>query len=235
MPTLEPSIMNRLPLLLMTLLAALPAAPARPREAAPLRSVHAYVCGLHFYNGRQDRQVVAHHFCAHAADGLMQCVIYDSNRPNARLIGIEYVATARVFAGLPAGEKRLWHSHAYEVASGLLMAPGLSGTAEKAMMKDFATTYGKTWHTWQVDRGDRLPLGIPQLMMGFTADGQVDPKRVAERDRDLGVSTKEKRRQRSDLPVPPVAPEADAWRNGVPEQLELRPQGPPPVTRIPMH
>jgi len=227
--------MNRLPSLLACLLSALPAAPARPQEAAPLRNVHAYVCGLHFYNGRQDRQVIAHHYCAHAADGLMQCVIYDSNRRNARLIGIEYVATAQVFAGLPAGEKRLWHSHAYEVASGLLMAPGLSGAAEKTMMKDFATTYGKTWHTWQVDRGDRLPLGIPQLMMGFTADGQVDPERVAERDRDLGTSTAEKRRQRADLPVPPVAPEADAWRNGAPEQLELRPQGPPAVARIPMH
>ena len=50
-------------------------------------------------------------------------------------------------------------------------------------MKDFATTYGKTWHTWQVDRGDKVPLGPPQLMMAFTADGQVPnpPPAAAER------------------------------------------------------
>jgi hypothetical protein len=38
-----------------------------------------------------------------------------------------------------------------------------------------ANTYGKTFHTWQVDRGDVLPLGPPQLMMSATADGQVQP------------------------------------------------------------
>ena len=42
--------------------------------------------------------------------------------------------------------------------------------------------YGKTWHTWQVDRGDKLPLGILQLMMALTEDGQLDPK-VASRTR----------------------------------------------------
>ena len=215
------------------LLAAPPQAPAS--VLAPLKGIHAYVCGLHFYNGRMHQQVIAHHFCAHTTGELMQCVIYDSDRPDARLIGIEYVASARLFQTLSPTEKRLWHSHAYEVKSGLLVAPGLSAKAEKALMKDFATTYGKTWHTWQVDRGDPLPLGIPQLMMGFTADGQVDPKLVAERDRDLGLDTAEKQRQRADLQDPVVDPLADGWRLGAPLQLELEPQGPGQVRKIPMH
>ena len=49
-------------------------------------------------------------------------------------------------------------------------------------MKKLVTTYGKTWHTWQVDRGDKIPLGLPKLMMGFTADGQIDPKIIEKRD-----------------------------------------------------
>ena len=217
------------------LAAAVP--PTRPPKAAyaPLRGIHAYVCGLHFYNGRMSRQVIAHHFCAHRTGELMQCVIYDSDREDARLIGIEYVATARLFKTLSPTEKRLWHSHAYEVKSGLLVAPGLSAGAERALMKDFATTYGKTWHTWQVDRGDPLPLGIPQLMMGFTADGQVDPKLVAERDRDLGIDTADKQRQRADLQDPVVDPLADSWRMGPPLQLELEPRGPEQLLKIPMH
>ena len=28
-------------------------------------------------------------------------------------------------------------------------------------MQKLVNTYGKTFHTWQVDRGDTLPLGIP--------------------------------------------------------------------------
>ena len=59
-------------------------------------------------------------------------------------------------------------------------------------MKQLVGTYGKTWHTWQVDRGDQLPLGIPQLMMGFTADGQANPQMVADRDKGYGISSDEK-------------------------------------------
>lgn len=211
------------------------ARPAPPRKAspAPLKGIHGYVCGLHFYNGQMERQVVAHHFCAHVDADLMQCVIYDSNRPDAKLIGIEYVLSARRFKTLPPEEQRLWHSHAYEVKSGLLAAPWLRDTAEKAFMKDFAGTYGKTFHTWQVDR-DPLPLGIPQLMMGFTADGQADPKRIAERDRAVGVPAEVRRRQRADLPEPIVESNADAWRTGNPMQLTLEPAG-PRVEKIPMH
>jgi hypothetical protein len=213
-------------LCLLGLTLQLPAAP-------PMHRAHAYVCGLHFRNGSPQRQVVAHHFCSHGAGGLMQCVIYDSNREDARLIGIEYVLTAQAFQALPPGEKRLWHSHAYEVKSGLLAAPGMAPGAEQALMKDFATTYGKTWHTWQVERGDALPLGIPQLMMGFTGDGQADPAAVARKDKETGTSTEAQKRRRTELAPPPADPAADAWQHGDACQLELAPGA--GLQRIPMH
>jgi hypothetical protein len=200
-----------------------------------MAAIHAHVCGLHFYSGHMDRQVLAHHFCAHVSEDLMQCLIYDSDRRNARLIGIEYVISERLFKTLPAEEKKLWHSHAFEVKAGLLSAPGLSDTAEVAMMRGFATTYGKTWHTWQVDRGDQVPLGIPQLMMAFTSEGQVQPGLLQERDKAVGKAAADLKRKRSGIPTPAVDPAADAWRKEAPLQLELRPQGPPPVLRIPMH
>lgn len=39
------------------------------------------------------------------------------------------------------------------------MLPGLPKVAEKAVLRKLAKTYGKTWHFWQYDRGDKLPLG----------------------------------------------------------------------------
>lgn len=39
----------------------------------------------------------------------------DSDKANARLIGIEYIISRRLFEGLPADEKRFWHSHEHEV------------------------------------------------------------------------------------------------------------------------
>ena len=45
--------------------------------------------------------------------------------------------------------------------SGALYGPGLPDTAEHEVMKKLVNTYGKTFHTWQVDRGDKLPYGVP--------------------------------------------------------------------------
>jgi hypothetical protein len=192
------------------------------QSEAPLKSIHAHVCGLHFYNGDMERQVIAHHYCSHLSEDLMQCVIYDSDKKDAKLIGIEYIISAKLFATLPEDEKKLWHSHVHEVKSGQLIAPRIPEIAEKELMEKLVGTYGKTWHTWQVDRGDKLPLGIPQLMMGFTADGQANPKLLAARDEGYGISSEEKRNNRSDIPAPEIAPGADHWENGQAIQLETK-------------
>ena len=74
---------------------------------------------------------------------------------------------------LPDAEKRLWHSHEYEVKSGVLFLPGVPGPMQRQDLAKVAQTYGKTIHFWQVDRGDNLPLGLPQIMMALTRDGQL--------------------------------------------------------------
>src|SRR5438034_1056311 len=128
-------------------------------RSAPLGDIHAPVCGIHFYSGDMARQIIAEHYCSHLSDEVLQCVLYDSNKPGARLIGVEYIVSAKIFESLPPEEKKLWHSHNYEVKSGVLTAPGMADAAEKDLMKALIGTYGKTWHMWQVDRGDKLPLG----------------------------------------------------------------------------
>jgi hypothetical protein len=188
---------------------------------APLNAMDLYLDGFHFYADDMGRPVEAHHFCAHLTEDLHQCVIFDANNDQARLIGIEYIVSERLFQQLPEDEKRLWHSHHYETTSGLLVMPGIPAPVETVAMRTLANTYGKTWHTWQIDRGDTLPLGIPQLMMGYTRDGQLDPKIVAERDRNLGVSMADKRRARSEIPVPTPAPGANSWEGGQTPQLAL--------------
>src|SRR4051812_23495726 len=63
---------------------------------------------------------------------------------------------------------------------------------------------------WQVDR-DEFPYGIPQLMMGFTQDGQLDESLVEARDRRFGVSWKQRRKRRADIPTPSSIPGANSW------------------------
>ena len=179
----------------------------------PLDAMSTFLNGFHFYADDMGRQVEAHHFCIHLRHDMHQCIIFDSNKPDARLIGIEYIISEERFRGLPDEEKRLWHSHHYEVKSGQLIAPGIPEMAEHSQFADLVSTYGKTFHNWQVDRDD-FPYGIPQLMMGFTADGQVDEAMLAERDRRFGVDWRQRRESRSDIPTPRVVQGANSWESG---------------------
>lgn len=188
---------------------------------APLNAMNLYLNGFHFYADDMGRPVEAYHFCTHLTEDIHQCTIFDSNEADARLIGVEYIISERLFAGLPEDEKKLWHSHHFETTSGLLVMPGIPEQIETIAMRTLANTYGKTWHTWQVDRGDTLPLGIPQLMMGFTRDGQLDPNAIAARDRKLGVSMQEKRQARAEIPVPQPAAGANSWETGQTPQTTL--------------
>jgi len=179
----------------------------------PLEAMSTYLNGFHFYADDMGRAVEASHFCLHLQHDLHQCVIFDSNRSNARLIGIEYIISADRFHSLPDQEKRLWHSHHYEVKSGVLVAPGIPELAERAYFKDLVTTYGKTFHMWQIDRDD-FPYGVPQLMMGFTQDGQLDQRLLDARDARLGVSTSARRKARTEIPMPGVLQGANSWESG---------------------
>jgi hypothetical protein len=186
----------------------------------PLSAIGEHVCGLHFYSGNINRQVIAHHYCSHVSRDIRQCVIYESDKKHARLVGIEYIISSNLFETLSLEEKRLWHSHVYEVKSGQLVAPGMQKDSEREAMMGLVGTYGKTWYTWQTDRGDKVPLGIPQLMMAFTADGQAAPELLSARDKLSGVVTEDVRRGRSDLIAPAIQPGADAWQKGEATQLQ---------------
>jgi hypothetical protein len=126
---------------------------------------------------------------------------------------IEYIISKERFRSLPEDEKRLWHSHHYEAKSGELVAPGIPDVAEHAYFSDLLTTYGKTFHTWQYDRDD-FPYGIPQLMMGFTADGQANEALIHDRDRKLRLSTARKRQNRAVIPPRRSRPGANFWEGG---------------------
>lgn len=145
-------------------------------------------------------------------EDVRQCLLYDSAKPGARLIGVEYMVSPKLYESLPQEERRLWHSHVYEVKSGMLVMPNRSvpsaawDIAEKREMEQVITLYGKVYHLWQTDKGHRVPLGEPKLMTSYTADGQLDFAKVEERDKKFGTDYKEKKKAREDLATPPVHP-----------------------------
>lgn len=202
------------------------------QSRSPVAAMNVYLNGFHFAADDLGQQMEAHHYCAQVTEDFMQCVIFDGNRRDARLIGVEYIISERLFEGLPDDEKRLWHSHHYEVKSGTLVAAGIPERVERELMKKVIRTYGKTWHTWDTNE-HALPIGIPRLMMAFTGDGQVHEDMVAARDERFGVSTEQRRRLRAGIPEPGVAAGANPWERGKTLQLALeeRPFGRPSARR----
>ena len=123
--------------------------------------------------------------------------------------------TPALYSTLSADERRLWHSHVFEVKSGMLIMPGPAAlpnavweAAETKEMEQVVGLYGKTYHFWQVDRGDKVPLGEAQLMMSFTDMGQFPRFEdvVGDRDARFGVSWERKRGKRADIVEPEVHP-----------------------------
>jgi hypothetical protein len=130
--------------------------------------------------------------------------------------------TPKLYETLDTDERRLWHSHVYEVKSGMLimpqpaLVPGAAWeAAETAEMEDVIVLYGKAYHLWQVDKGHKIPLGEPQLMTSFTQDEQFPEfeKAVEERDMRFGSEWKRKKMIREGIEVPEVHPDADwTWK-----------------------
>ncbi|KAK1319434.1 hypothetical protein QJS10_CPB04g00479 [Acorus calamus] len=179
------------------------------------------------------RQVEAHHFCSHQNEEFRQCLIYDSPGPDARLIGVEYLISDALFNTLPDGEKPMWHSHEYEVKSGVLFMPEVPGPVQRVDLDKVCKTYGKTFHFWQVDLGHELPLGLPQPMMALTRDGQLYDTLAQDVEKRFGVSFEKEKESRAYMKglEHGIHPLANGAGKGL--KLELRETDCPPMDSMP--
>lgn len=74
-------------------------------------------------------------------------------------------------------------------------------------MEDVVGLYGKTYHFWQVDKGDKLPLGGPQLMMSLTEESQVSAgfkEMLDDRDKKYKVDRNQKAEKRQCIQEPTI-------------------------------
>lgn len=180
-----------------------------------------YLVGFHPLKDDPEHQMVAHHYCHQVTEDFAQCTLFDGNGAGAKLNGIEYIISEKLFERLPEDERQFWHPHNGEILSGQLVAPGIPAPAEKALMESKMNSYGKTWHVWNTGGfeagGNDLPLGPPRLAWSFNRDGEAKPGLVEQRDRALGIDSAESRREREalrDLARPQVGVDALKGRFG---------------------
>ncbi|MDQ1474197.1 MAG: hypothetical protein QOJ99_5677 [Bryobacterales bacterium] len=173
------------------------------QSAAPVKGLDIYLDAFHPMADDVQIQMEAHHYCRQMNEDFAQCVLFDGNTSDAKMNGIEYIISERVFQTLPAAERKYWHPHNYEILSGELVAPGLPEAAEKALLRKKMNSYGKTWHVWMTDShgkaGDSLPLGEPHLAWSFNRDGELDAAMLRDRDMRMGIDSQKKRQDRQDM------------------------------------
>ena len=177
---------------------------------APVEQIAMYLNGFHVSKHDPAMQMEAHHYCNQATEDLAQCVLFDGNTGDARLMGIEYIISEKLYGTLPADEKAYWHPHNYEVLSGTLRMPGLPDVAEQEALRTKINSYGKTWHTWMTGMHEReadpLPFGPPHLQWSFNRDGEAEPAMIQARDARMDLDTTKARQDRKEL-VPLARPQ----------------------------
>jgi hypothetical protein len=170
---------------------------------APVEEISMYLNGFHVSKDNPAMQMEAHHYCNQVNEDLAQCVLFDGNTSDARMMGVEYIISANLYATLPADEKPYWHPHNYEILSGQLRMPGLPDAAENEALKGKINSYGKTWHTWMTgvynQKADPLPFGPPHLQWSFNRDGEASPGMVSARDERFNLDTADARQKRQDM------------------------------------
>src|SRR5690606_14184003 len=146
-----------------------------------------YLVGFHPSKADPTQQMEAHHYCNQLNEDFAQCVLFDGNSDDARMVGIEYIVSAATYEALPDAAKAYWHPHNFEILAGQLRMPRLRDAGAKAAMATKLSSYGKTGHPAMSAApghdGDPLPLGPAQLQWSCNRDGEVEPGLVEARDK----------------------------------------------------
>jgi len=180
-------------------------------EDRPISDYKLHLVDIHWLSGDLNKQYIAHHFCNFPYEGFMICELFNGMDKKARPVGIEYFITKPLFQALPDDEKKLWHSHPYEILSGLFVVMGVTPEEEKTLLEYIMGTYGKVTDTWQFDKD--MPTGAPQLGYALALDTQVNWDLADHMDKQLNVGTthKERRAARIHMEMPDKVEGADDY------------------------
>lgn len=116
------------------------------------------------------------HFCKPNDKVMMVCQLYDSDSPNATLIGVEYMIDSPTYKALPDREKPNWHYHKEEFSPARAnpIFPQLNEQQQKEWLKKLSESYGKVIITWNpTDKTPAFPPQIEQVQHPFMVNTTV--------------------------------------------------------------
>jgi len=135
------------------------AAPATGQTASPADGHTIHVTAPHVVAGKVMGPY--HHYCkVIAPDPVIECLIYESTDPNAKLQQIEYIiakSITRTGAVTLKNWNKNWHDHRQEMGTGRVQVLDLPPDKAKEVADLVATTDGIILHLWSHD--EKVPSG----------------------------------------------------------------------------
>lgn len=143
----------------LLLMLAAPAIGQQPEMASPADGHTIHVTAPHVVNG----QVMGpyHHYCkVLSPEPVIECLVYDSSDPGARLQQVEYIIAKSITrSGVVSLQdwNKNWHDHQQEIATGRVKVLDVSPEQAKQVADLVATTDGIIFHLWSAD--GKVPSG----------------------------------------------------------------------------
>lgn len=138
---------------------AVPATGEEKKTASPADGHTIHVTAPHVVAGKVMGPY--HHYCkVLSPEPVIECLVYDSGDPNARLQQIEYIiakSITRTGAVTLADWNKNWHDHRQEIATGRVQVHDLPPDKAKEVADIVATTDGIIFHLWSHD--EKVPSG----------------------------------------------------------------------------
>ncbi len=119
---------------------------------SPLDGYTIHVSAPHVMNG----EVVGpfHHYCKPINEDIIQCILFESTEPNARMTEVEYMVSKKLARKvIPEWSHKMnWHDHEEEIATGRVAIHHPSDPKEqKALAEYVGKTDGIIFHLWPHD------------------------------------------------------------------------------------
>jgi hypothetical protein len=109
-----------------------------------------------------DHEMVAHHYCKTVAGGMIECLIFDSEAPDAHLVAIETIVSPEIYNGFGPEEQKLWHYHKTEFPKVEATLPDLTAEEAATVVAAAEETYGKVYLLWDPSV-EEMPVGQPSV------------------------------------------------------------------------
>ena len=106
---------------------------------------------------------IAHHWCK-PVSGMTECLIFDSDAPDARLVEVETIITPAVYKSLSPQEQALWHWHKTEIPKVNAKLPDMTPAEAAKVVASITDTYGKVWMLWD-PMANANPVGSPTVIV----------------------------------------------------------------------